>query len=689
MKIIQVTPGVISIPPNGWGAVEKIIWEYKSVLDLLGYSTEIKYADDISNEQDQIVHVHMANLALLLRDRGIPYVFSLHDHHVEHFGKFSDCYNQNLEAIKGSKLTFVHSKHLISFFDNLPQIVYLAHGANLCEYEFLDRSERVRKRPHKLVMMANNGIAGNPLSDRKGFLVGIEAARRLGLEISIICPRKGNEEFFSYHNPKYDKLTIHYDLDHLSSISLLSQSDIFLHPSNLEAGHPNLTIVESVSMGIPVVGTLCENTNLPGMIRVNRSVEDFVSGIKKAIDCYDSLVQLCYNYRDFNSWDVVVSKMLKEYKEFYNISEKYQILYNYQNFDKKHQEKLKNRGFISNFINNKPFLKISVFSNGLSCNFKDKKTGNIIFSTKINKEPSTWVSANCPSNRFIDWRIEVKEGNQVVYCDDLDLRQKRVLVVSGQIDDKMIPLVEEFQEKTGCFVTLKSKRITNTNQLCFEENAESEEFYFTLNYMQIIDFFKNKEKLEPRILFISNSSALGDTIGLIGYAQKWAQQNNKTVDMIINFTNIFDKNDYPNLNLIDKSVDVDINQYTDISRFEYFFDRPLQMGYSDQMGLQYEEVRPKIKKINKERPIKSKYVCIGVHTTSQCKYWNYPDGWNILCKKLRKMGYTPVSLDMHQVFGNDQMWNYVPDSCVKKLGMSLDEIINYIQHCEFFSRMSI
>ena len=27
MKIINVTPGILPIPPNGWGAVEKIIWE--------------------------------------------------------------------------------------------------------------------------------------------------------------------------------------------------------------------------------------------------------------------------------------------------------------------------------------------------------------------------------------------------------------------------------------------------------------------------------------------------------------------------------------------------------------------------------------------------------------------------------------------------------------------------------------
>jgi hypothetical protein len=40
MNIIQVTPGVIPISPNGWGAVEKVIWEYKLPLEGAGYTVK-------------------------------------------------------------------------------------------------------------------------------------------------------------------------------------------------------------------------------------------------------------------------------------------------------------------------------------------------------------------------------------------------------------------------------------------------------------------------------------------------------------------------------------------------------------------------------------------------------------------------------------------------------------------------
>lgn len=687
MKIVQVTPGVISIPPNGWGAVEKIIWEYKLVLDSLGYPTDILYTDDVKPDPNQIVHVHMANLAKILHNKGIPYVFSLHDHHVEYFGKESACYLENLEAIKNSKLTFVHSKHLIPYFNNLSNVVYLPHGANLNDYKFIDRSGRVRQRPHKLVMMANNGIAGDPLSDRKGFLIGIEAAKKLNLEISIICPSKGNREFFEYHKPQYDKLKINYDLDHQTAISLMADHDIFIHPSNLEAGHPNLTLVESVSMGIPVVGTLDDGAQLKGMIVVDRSVESFVYGIQKAIDTYDSLVQNCLNYRDTNSWEVIVCRMLQEYKETFNISEKDQLLHNYNSTDKKYYPKLSNRGIVSDFKNGRAFLKLSIFSNGLNCVFRDKKTNRIIYSSIPSKTPSSWSSAVAPINEFIDWRVEVKEGNQIVYQQDLNLKGNRILLTTSIPNEELIRTAERFEKETGCYLTIKCPKFRKST-VCFDREADPDEFYYALNEVQLVDYFKSKSKIEDRILFSMNSSALGDTIGFIAYAQKWAEEKNQKVDVTLNHRILFDPNDYPNLNLFDRDVNVDLRQYADISRFEYFFDRPLQKGYSDQMGLEYQELRPKIKRVRGERPIKAKYVCIGVHTTAQCKYWNYPDGWEMLCKKLRKMGYTPVSLDMHEVFGIENMWNKVPDSCVKKLGMSLDNIILYLQHCEFFIGVS-
>ena len=51
MKIVHINPGHMSIPPNGWGAVEKIIWYYKVNLEKLGHTVDIKYINEIKQNE--------------------------------------------------------------------------------------------------------------------------------------------------------------------------------------------------------------------------------------------------------------------------------------------------------------------------------------------------------------------------------------------------------------------------------------------------------------------------------------------------------------------------------------------------------------------------------------------------------------------------------------------------------------
>ena len=679
IKIIQVTPGVIPIPPNGWGAVEKIIWEYKLSLDRLGYNTDIKYCDDIHNEPNQIVHVHMANLAKILHNRGIEYVFSLHDHHVEHFGKESQCYKDNYEAIFNSKLTFVHSKHLIEYFDNLPQIVYLPHGANSIDYKFSDR--RLNDNP-KLLMMANNGVGGNPNSDRKGFLIGIEAARELNLEITIVCP-SSNKQFFDYHSVSYEKLTILYDLDYEKSIDMFYHHDLFIHPSNLEAGHPNLTITESLSTGLPVVGTM--NLDLPGLVRSERDLKQFIDGINKAVKNYDLLISEIKNQRYIFSWELVVSRMLENYKSKFNITQKSQLLQSYNNVNINIKEKQEKPGVIVSFSSKKAFCKTSFFSDGASILFRDRKTKNIIYNCTVNKSPGQWAYS-FDGDSFVDWIVEVKQGINVIYSESLDLKDKKVLLKVNNNSDYIKNLIIDFIKSTGCHITIDSNNEFDIQGCCYGEDLDDELFYYTLNEKQLQDYFRPVNVKSEKHLLILNSHALGDSIAFVPYAQKWAEMNNITVDVVIKKHNIFNLDYYKNINFLESEGD--FSQYTDVHRFEYIFNKPLQKGYSDQFGLDFVEIKPEIKRVDKKRPIKANYVCLGVHTTTQAKYWNYPDAWNILSKMLRKEGITPVSVDLYESFGIEGNWNYLPDNSVKKVGLQFDDVINHLQHCDFFIGVS-
>ena len=321
MRIVHVATGLITIPPNGWGAVERLTWEYKQSLEKLGDVVDIKYMNELEKWPDTIIHTHLANQALYCRDRGIPYVYSLHDHHTEWYGKDSWVYKQNLEAMKHSIISFTHAEYLIDYFSETDKLFYLRHGANT---EFFTPDYRLG--PHKLLMIANNGLAGDSGFDRKGFRYGIEAARELDLPITI-AGHPNNEKFFDIHIEltNYKKLTLKLTNPTDEEMRELYQDhSIFLHPSMLEAGHPNLTLCEAASSCIPIVGTYRGSKHFPGMwVLPNISTESVMHGITETINTYEHRRQEMITVRDYYSWDNVAKTLHKYYENILKINEGY------------------------------------------------------------------------------------------------------------------------------------------------------------------------------------------------------------------------------------------------------------------------------------------------------------------------------------------------------------------------------
>ena len=192
MKIAQINPGLISIPPNGWGAIEKIIWNYKLSLEKRGHSVDILYPDGAIAGKHDVVHAHVANQALMLAARGIPYIFTMHDHHAHVWGKDQFCFKQNQEAIAKSAFSIVPAEYLIRYFDHSYKTFYLPHGV---DSKFFTRHAKHEGDHHSLLCVANNGFIHNQSEDRKGFRYAIEAAKELDLPIVIAGP-KNNDKFF-------------------------------------------------------------------------------------------------------------------------------------------------------------------------------------------------------------------------------------------------------------------------------------------------------------------------------------------------------------------------------------------------------------------------------------------------------------------------------------------------------------
>lgn len=369
--------------------------------------------------------------------------------------------------------------------------------------------------------------------------------------------------------------------------------DVFMFNSTWECNP--LVVRESVNYGMKIL-----TRNLP---QYSGMFDNYVTPIEGDVENISK--QLLYLIESDDSYEIPMDDsfgqgLLDLYKEV-------SVL------DITQQDPIENDYVIKQHFVVNPFFEI-LGQGGREFNIKLFDDKSLVYENNI--KINSWVKLN--REYYAKWKTEVRENNNLIYENVLDLEDKRVYISFGSksLGDSLawIPYCEEFRKKHNCELIVST----------------------FLN-----DLFKDQY---PNIEFVEPGKTVYDIYAQ--YQLGWFYNENGE----------FDSNKHP--------LD--------------FRKQPLQKTVTDILGLDYNEIRPKL---NLPKVEKKKKVGIGFHSTAQAKYWNNPDGWQSVIDHLDALGYECM---IYSKEGDGYMNNFYPKGVTLFKGGNLQEVINDLVSCEFF-----
>jgi|GEM_PF-1494302 len=185
-----------------------------------------------------------------------------------------------------------------------------------------------------------------------------------------------------------------------------------------------------------------------------------------------------------------------------------------------------------------------------------------------------------------------------------------------------------------------------------------------------------------------SSNALGDTLAWFPFIDEFRKKHHCEVH-VSTFHNKLFKENYPQL-IFHEPGEENLQGYFaayDIGAFDNDYSKnknnwrtvPLQQVASDLLGLQYEEIKPKVVNSKDHRPIPEKYVAIAQFSTFDCKEWLNPGGWQKVVDYLISKNLKVISVAKEET-------NLL--NVIKAHNKPIEETIRNIQYAEFFIGIS-
>ena len=189
MKITLIGPGIMPIPPTGWGAVEILVWDTKNALEELGHEVQIintkdfnQIIQEINSFRPDFVHIHYDEFVGLYPYIQYPKAITSHFGYLERpemFGGYANIANMFAEIQPNVFCLSDGIKNVYKVLMNIPEgrLYVTPNGVNSKEFNYTDTPQHsdksiylakidYRKRQHLFQGIDSLWFAGNIADSR-------------------------------------------------------------------------------------------------------------------------------------------------------------------------------------------------------------------------------------------------------------------------------------------------------------------------------------------------------------------------------------------------------------------------------------------------------------------------------------------------------------------------------------------
>lgn len=311
---------------------------------------------------------------------------------------------------------------------------------------------------------------------------------------------------------------------------------------------------------------------------------------------------------------------------------------------------------------------------------------------KINKLISKNESNMTFEEKLLDFYRDLDPADERINKNYQDVNvinhyiQGPYVEVKSQIDKNFT--VEFWNGKGDC----EYRTVISSNMWCRPNKK-----YFDIYTCKVFDedgeliYNQQFDPRGKRVYISFDSRSLGDTMAWFPYADEFRKKWDCKV-IVSTFMNDLFKDQYPEIEFVNPGEPAN-NIYAMYCMGWFYKDDgsigddripvdfksvPLQRTATEILGLEYKEVRAKLKLPSVP---KKKKVGIGIHSTAQAKYWNNPNGWQEVVDFLKSIGYEVM---VYSREGDGYMGNKQPKGVTKFKDGTLQEVIDDLVTCEFF-----